>query len=169
MAWNDSVVTIVRVLINDMDTPYKNSTTKLRQVSLVAAFYVSQEINFSTNYSIDMATSVVSPDPNEIGDQTFINFVSLKTACLIDQGTFREKAALDGLEARCGMANLKISGHAEAFKQLLMLGACATYAELKKQYEFGDASFVHGIFSPFISDTFDPMDIFDIGDGRHRY
>ena len=165
MSWNETLITMVRVLTNDLTSPYTNEDEALEKIIVVAANYVQQEIKPDIIYSFDYITPNIIPDPVDNGDIIYSNFVVLKAACLADTNLFRTKVAMDGVEAKAGLASLKISGMSQGFKDILLLGPCKAYDSLKQEYQFGDSSIVHGIFSPFISDTFDPM---YLSGGDHR-
>lgn len=156
MAWQDVTIGIVRVLINDLDdSSYDYSDERLEQTLVVAAQLVNQEIDFSTTYTIDIPTVTISPDPSS--DAAFINFISLKSACIIDQSTFRTKMTLAGLKAKCGPAVLETVEHLRGFKDLINFGPCKAYQTLKEEWIFGNAQVVEAVLSPFVSNNFDPQ------------
>lgn len=155
-AWQDTAVSILRVLINDLSSTPDYTTCKLEELLCVAAHFIVQEIDFTTAYTVSIPATTISPDP--VDDVDFINFMVLKAACLVDQSTFRTKAALEGIKVQCGPANLAIGGNIRGFQILLEKGPCMTYQELKKDYQFGDINIIKGIFSPFVSNTFSPSD-----------
>ena len=49
-------------------------------------------------------------------DEAFITFTSLKTACILDQSTFRTKAAAEGIRAGLGAANVSVAGNLRGIK-----------------------------------------------------
>lgn len=155
--WTNDLVIMLRSLINDLDSSdYRYTDSRLQQLLVVAAMYVEQEIDFDTDYTIDVSGISISPDPVVAGDTVFSNFVVLKAACLADQGLYRTKALAAGIKARLGPAQLETVEHLSGFKELLTSGPCASYATLKKEYEFGDNLGIRAILSPFISNNFDP-------------
>jgi hypothetical protein len=159
MAWTETMVTMLRVLINDLATPETYTDERLQQVLVVAATYVQQEIEFNTTYTIDIGTPDISPDPTLTAtkDDVFTNFTVLKAACIIDTSQLRTEALRAGVEARCGPAMVKILGDRLAgFKILLDEGACAAYQQLKLEYTIGNAQAVKAVLSPFVGNNFDP-------------
>ena len=60
-----------------------------------------------------------------------MNLTVLKAACLADLSTYRTKAAMAGLKARCGPAVLETLEYTKGFKELLEFGPCKAYEELK--------------------------------------
>lgn len=156
MAWQDHITIIVRTLINDLDSPYEFSDQRLQQVIAVAAKFVQFDVNLDYPYEIDVVNSSIIPDPTEKKDDIFLSLASLKAACIIDQGTFRTKAAMEGIKAALGSANLNISGTTQGFKEIINHGACALYDELTSHWDVKTASAISAVLSPFVGNKFDP-------------
>lgn len=156
--WEYEMVTMLRFLINDLSDDPTYSDTRLRQLIVMAAQIVNQEMTFSNNYTINFGTLTISPDPTVVAyrDNAFINLVVLKAACLSDETTYRTKALLEGINARLGPGGLTVSGHLNGFMNILKVGPCKLYTELKRQYQFSDLSHIKAIFSPFVGNNFDP-------------
>ena len=166
MSWQQEMVTMLRILISDMDDEQTYTDMRLEQVIVLAAKYVQQEIRFSTTYTISVGSITISPDPTTAPDEQFMNFTVLKSACLIDWNTYRQKAMLNGLKARCGPAVLETVGHLEGFRELVTNGPCAAFEELKKDYQFGNTDTIRAVLSPFIGNNFDPSSIGRVSDRR---
>ena len=155
MAWDKSWVITLRVLVNDTESTQVYSDDRLRQILVVASHYVQEEIDFTTTYSIDIEAITIDPDP--VGDKIFTNFCVLKAACITDQSTYRTKALLSGIKARCGPAILETMNHVTGWKDLIDFGPCAAYDKLKKEYLFGNSIAGLAILSPFVSNNYDPL------------
>jgi len=157
MAWDTTMITMLRVLIQDFDG-VDFSDDRLKQILAVSAQYVDNDIILDQDYTIDVITPDISPDPTTSSpvDDVFVNFVVLRAACMIDQGSLRCAAFASGLEARCGPTVMKTVRRMEGFGTLIDKGYCRTYEELKHQYDFGNSAFCKGILSPFINETFIP-------------
>lgn len=162
MAWEDIGVAMLRILINDMDSTPTYSTCRLEELLCVAAHFNIQEITFDTTYTVSIPSTTISPDP--ASDVSFINFMVLKAACLVDQSTFRVKAALEGLAIKCGPAALTVDGHTQGFQTLLEKGPCAAYKELKDEYQWGDPNIIKSVLSPFVGNNFYPTDYYNVPD-----
>jgi hypothetical protein len=160
MSWQDETIPMLRVLINDLSASPTYSDDRLEQTLIVAAKLVYQDIDISYTYTISIENVSISPDPTTNSDDAFLNFIVLKAACIADQSTFRTKAALEGIRAALGPASLSVGGHLPGFKTLLELGPCATYTEMKEQFEFGNVNIVKGILSPFVGNRFDPKTLY---------
>lgn len=162
MAWSDEITTIVRILINDYVSPYTYSDARLEQTILVAAQYVQSDVNLDHHYTVDIVGNTLTPDPTQITptkDTIFINLVGLKTACIVDQSTYRTKAAMEGIRAALGPASLAVSGSSSAWKFMLESGPCGTYDELTSHWDVANANAVRAIFSPFVGNNFDPQNL----------
>lgn len=156
MSWQTELITITRTLINDLDEPYDYSDSRIQQVLAVAAKYVQFDVNLEHYYTIDVVNSNITPDPTEDNDETFISIVCLKAACIIDQGTFRTKAALEGIRAALGPSSISVAGSLSGWQSIIDHGACGLYDELTSHWDVKNASAVRAILSPFVGNKFDP-------------
>ena len=86
MAWQDQMSTIVRYIVNDVDsTNYTFSDERIETSILVASQLVINEIDFVQTYTIDVEGGTISPDPTVTAtkDNDFINIISLRTGATI--------------------------------------------------------------------------------------
>ena len=166
MSWQQEMTTMLRVLINDMDDEQTYSDTRLEQLLVLSAKYVQQEISFVTTYTVDVAALSISPDPTTEPDNSFINFTVLKASCLMDWNTFRQKALIAGVKATCGPAVLETFAHLDGFRTLITEGPCKAYAQLKKEFQFGNVQNIRAVLSPFVGNNFDPS---SLGRSNTRY
>lgn len=159
MAWQDEIIPMVRILIGDIGEDTQYTDKRLTDLVIAAASLVNSEVSFNQTYTISMKLKTISPDPSS--DDNFISLVVLKSACLADQNTVRQKALLEGISAKLGPASLDVSGHLDGFKKLLEVGPCKSYEDLKTKILFGGESLaksVRAIISPFSHNHFSPMD-----------
>lgn len=166
MSWNIEIPIIVRTLINDLDDSPTYSDERILQTIAVAAKYVQFDIVLDHPYTIDVANSIISPDPTIDNDSIFISLVGLKAACIIDQSTLRTKAALEGIRAALGPAQLSVAGSLAGFNLILDKGPCAAYDELVSHWDVREASAVRAILSPFVGNKFDPRSLYSDNRGR---
>lgn len=167
MSWQTEISAVARVLINDLsDTPTYDDE-RLLQLILVAAKYVSIEMNFSVDYKINMSNFSITPDPYVLNDSDFMGFVALKSACLLDMSTLRTKAATEGIRAALGPASLSVSGNIKAYLDIIQNGPCASYDKLRLEYEIGNTNLFSGILGPFSGNKFDPE--YQKSNQRHDY
>ena len=154
--WILEIPLIVRTWINDLSDNPTYSDDRLQQVIIVAGQYVTREINLSTQYDCDIVNLSITPDPSgPVRDDTFIAFVALKTACILDQSTFRTKAAGEGIRAGLGAASVSVAGKLKGYKEILDVGPCAMYEKLRMEYEVGNANGIKAVLSPFVGNKFD--------------
>lgn len=150
----DLILTMLRVIINDFNDPEVYSDSRLKQVIMVAAAYIKQEILLPTSYTIDVVGQTITPDPTN--DVVFINMATLKAACLVDQGNYRTQAMVAGIVAKCGPAEIQTMNYLKGFLDLFANGPCKAYEDLKMQQNFGDGINLQVIMSPFINKNLNP-------------
>lgn len=156
MSWQNELTIITRTLINDLDEPYEYSDSRIQQVLTVAGKYVQFDINLDHAYTIDVLNNNISPDPTTDNDSIFISMVCLKAACIIDQGTFRTKAALEGIRTALGPAQLSFGGSLTGWQAIIDHGACGLYDELTSHWDVRNASAWAAVLSPFVNNRYDP-------------
>lgn len=156
MSWNIEIPIIVRTLINDLSETPTYSDERLLQVITVAAKYVQFDVSLEHAYNIDVANPNIDPDPTVDNDSIFISLVSLKAACIIDQSVLRTKAAMEGIRAALGPAQLSVGGSLAGLKMIIEEGPCAAYDELVSHWDVRDATAIRAVLSPFVGNKFDP-------------
>jgi hypothetical protein len=156
MSWQNELTIITRTLINDLNEPYEYSDARIQQVLTVAAKYVQFDVNLDYAYSVDVVNNNISPDPTLNNDSIFVSLACLKAACIIDQGTFRTKAALEGIRTALGPASLSFGGSLAGWQAIIDHGACGLYDELTSHWDVKNATAFAAVLSPFVSNKFDP-------------
>ena len=129
MSWQIEIPLIVRTLISDLaDTP-TSSDDRLQQTIVVAASYVQREMNFDTEYDIDLVNLTITPDPAVAStrDEDFIGFSALRAGCFLDQSTFRDKAKPEGIKPSLRSPKLDVSGSLSDYKTILDQDPMLTY------------------------------------------
>lgn len=167
MSWQIEIPIIVRSLINDLSDTPTYSDERIQQLIVVAAQYVVREISLSTEYSINIVTPDIIPDPTllENKDQDFIGFVSLKSACILDQSSLRTRAAMEGVRAALGPASIAV-GTSNSYSTILSQGPCSAYDKLRIEHQLGNSSLLRAVLSPFVGNNFDPTNLNYQGDYR---
>ena len=156
MAWQNELTTMVRTLINDAIEPYQFSNERIIQTILVASKYVQFDVVLDHTYTVDVVNLTISPDPTDDNDEIFIILASLKAACLVDQGTLRTKAAMEGVRASLGPASLSVGGAAAGWEMILKHGPCKLYDDLIEHWDVSNASAIAAVLGPFSGNKFDP-------------
>lgn len=156
MSWQTELTTIVRTLINDAVEPYQFTDERIKQTILVAGKYVQFDVVLDHSYAVDVINQTITPDPTDDDDEIFIILVSLKSACLVDQGTLRSKAAVEGVRASLGPASLSVGGAAAGWAMILEHGPCKLYDDLIEHWDVANASAIAAVIGPFSGNKFDP-------------
>jgi len=169
MSWQTDMVTMLRVIINDMDCQLFTDS-RLQQLLVVSAQLVNQEMDFNVNYTISISDFSITPDSTlpDSRDDVFTNFVVMKAACISDIGATRTASVISNLNIKCGPVSIGTGSYSAAFEKLLTVGPCAAYQEMKKAYEYGDVGVVRVILSPFVGNQFDPQDL-HLGHNDYSY
>ena len=154
MAWTDDMPTIVRYLVNDVDSNnYTYPNGRIKQTIVVAAQLVLNEIDFDKTYTVTVSTSGISPDPTAATkDDAFINLVSLKSACLIASSELRTKS-LDAVRVSDGSSSIDAGGVLRGF-EALSKSMCQRYESAKLEYKAGNSVAGQAILTPYESPNF---------------
>jgi len=159
MSWKIEIPVMVRTLINDISATPTYSDERLLQIITVAAKYVQFDVVLDHTYKIDVVVPGITPDPTSIDDSIFISLVSLKSACIVDQSVLRTKAAMEGIRAALGPAQLSVGGSLAGLKMIIEEGPCAAYDELVSHWDVKEATAIRAVLSPFVGNKFDPRAI----------
>ena len=144
MSWKRQTLNIVRGLINDTD--YENYTyedERLLSLACICAINNVMEIGFTTEYTINICTQTITPEP----DQDFIILMSLRTHCFIAESEYRDAAneAMMFKDGPSAIDGRDIAGH----KQKLWDGACKQFNKAKTSFLVGDGSMGTAIVGPY--------------------
>lgn len=143
MAWDTDLVTMLRVLIGDLNSPQKNADAYLKQILITAGILVSNEIDLTNDYVFDITGVTIVPDPITLGDIQIQALLPLKAACIMNQSNFLV-ALGQGIKVRDGDSEINTSVSFGGYKDILQLGACAAYAKLVNQLSAASSSLVGG-------------------------
>ena len=116
MAWQDTMVTMLRVVIDDMGSNPTYSDSRLEEVIVVAANLTKQDVDFDSDYTIGVTDLSISPDPTTSPDNAFINLVTLKSACLLANSEYKTCTNY-AISVRDGSAAIDKRGVAAAKKE----------------------------------------------------
>jgi hypothetical protein len=147
MAWTTDLVLFVRSLIGDLDaTKYNND--RIKQVIAVSAYQMLSTTTFLNEYTVDISSVSISPDPME--DVDFCLLVAYKAAVIIIGGEVKN-ASNQAISYREGPNSLDLAGVAAAL-QALYKQLSATFEDLLNGYmmEQGSANgqAILGPYSP---------------------
>lgn len=138
MAWEDDMPEILRVMVNDLEDTPTYSDEKLLRVLVVAAFQVLRELTFAQTYTVNIQNQTISPDPTASAtlEESFVNLVTIKAACILDRGS-AVTAASRAISVRDGGSAVDLRGVFGANLKLLEKGWCAVYEQEKLAYQAG--------------------------------
>jgi len=136
MAWEYDLVLMTRVLVNDLNTPQKHTDAYIQQVIVTAGILVETDVELDYNYVIDVSGVTISPDPVTEQDLMFQSLVTLKSACILTQGDFRQ-AVSQGIRVRDGDSMVDTSVGFRGYRDIITLGPCASYEKLKWDIQSG--------------------------------
>ena len=89
MAWQDTMVIMLRVVIDDMGSNPTYSDSRLEEILVVSAKLTKKDVDFANDYTIGVTDSTITPDPVSTSDNAFVNLVTLKAACLVANSEFK--------------------------------------------------------------------------------
>ena len=158
MSWQSVSIQILRTLINDLSDSPTYQDDILEMLLRTSASYVKQEIQLTTTYTISLSCGDITPDPSS--DETFLNFIVLKAACIINNWKFDEKVAIEGIKAKCGPAELQVNAGQATLLAFLKEGYCKIYDRLRMEHNMGVSTNIKGIFGPFRSNLYNPSTSF---------
>lgn len=151
MAWDEEMNIITRALINDIDAS-KFTDDRLNQAILVATRFVLAEVSFPIDYVIDVVNETMIPDPTSAAyrDENIINLATVKAACIIDRGSAAE-ASGQAIRVRDGQSEVDLRDAFKAKLDLIKLGWCAVYIDMKTEYAYARTGQVIGaaVMTPF--------------------
>lgn len=153
MAWQAETIEILRALIDDMDDENPTYTDeKLERVLLVAAFQVNIEAEFTTDYTVNIQGSELDPDPTDpdTTDDSFVNLMCLKAACIIDRGR-AITASEQAVSIKEFSTNVNLTTIAAARQKLLEKGGwCPVFDEQLTKHQLSAQGIVGAaVLGPF--------------------
>jgi hypothetical protein len=151
MAWDEEMLTITRVLVNDVAaTTYSDDS--LLSVILVAAFQVQQELSLPADYQVSVTNGTLTPDPTVTltKDDSFVNLACIKAACITDRGA-AILAAQQAIAVKDGSSAIDLRGVLGGKLKLIEKGWCAVYEDTKIEFLSTNANGIAGaiVMTPF--------------------
>lgn len=154
MSWQTECTRLLRHMINDLGVSPKYGDDRLEELIIVAAQFVQQEVSLTQVYVVDLDECKLDPDPTvrTNRDDSFINLILLKAACIIDQSEARS-ASGKAISISDSGSRIDLRGNLAGALKILEKGWCEAYKETKLEYELdrmGTAG--KAILSPFRTD-----------------
>lgn len=153
MSWQVECRLILRHLIDDLDcTAYKYTDRRLEELLIVAAQFVNVEVDLRQEYTIDADQLTLEPDPTDRSqrDESFINLMILKAACILERAEARKAAGKAVSLSDSFGTKVDLTGNLQGALALLKDGYCKAYADAKLEYSLDNMSTVGAaILGPF--------------------
>lgn len=153
MAWQKTMVDILRGLIDDLDPTegiQEFTDARLEKLLVIASNFVNQEVDFPYTYTIGVVGVTISPCPVDLNDDGFVNLVCLKAACLLATGDFR-KSSNKGMIIKDGPSSIDARTLVESKKEL-MESSCKNYNDAELEYRMGNSTAGQAIIGPHRAD-----------------
>ena len=147
MAWQDTMIIMLRVVIDDMGSNPTYSDSRLEEVIVVAANLTKQDVDFDSDYTIGVTDLSISPDPTTSPDNAFINLVTLKSACLLANSEYKT-CTNNAISVRDGSAAIDKRGVAAAKKEGRD-SICKDYNHAEREYKLGNSNAGASIIGPY--------------------
>lgn len=150
MSWQGEMGTIVRYLVNDIDSDsYAFSDKRVETTILVAAQLSQMNVDFSQDYDVSVETCSLSPDPtsstNE--DQSFITLICLRAACIIIGSEIRSESG-NAISIKDGPSAIDLRGVTQTLT-VLYKDLCDKYEQQLLEYRAGNSVAGQAILGPY--------------------
>jgi hypothetical protein len=165
--WTLEMPLILRHMINDVGATATYPDMRLQQLILVSAQLVQAELNLNQKYAVDVVNLTIVPDPTGATDgfsrdDSFMNLVMMKAACIIDNSEARY-AAGRGVMMRDADKQIDLRGVSEAKVTIWSKGWCQNYKDTRFEYMAGGAGTVGtAIVGPFREEINTPVGPWDV-------
>ena len=150
MSWQGSMTTIVRHLINDIDsTSYTFSTDRLETTILVAAQLLIMNVDFNNDYDISVEAITLSPDPTDTDtkEDPFIALACLRAACIVIGSEIRKESG-NAISIKDGPSAIDLRGVTSTLT-VLYQDLCKKYDESLIDYRAGNSVSGQSILGPY--------------------
>jgi len=172
--WQAEMITLLRVLVDDLSSPYTYTDGRMTQVLAIAAQLVTAELNFPYDFQVNIQALTITPNPTDrtgTRDDNFINLVCIKAACLIERGESR-KSVGQSIAIRDGSSSIDLRGSMDGRLKLLEKGWCAVYEDTKLEYQASRNGAIAGaaIMTPFrVFAGFSDQAYYPVNEGRQFF
>jgi len=145
MAWQTVMITYIRGITDDLGAVAVNADDKLQQLVVIAAMMVTEEVNFSNTYVMNVEEVTITPDPSN--DVPFVNLVCLKTACMLARAEQKDRAR-KAFNVKDGPSS--IDGRPQGEQTAKWADTiCEDYAKAVLEYKLGNLQPGKAILGPY--------------------
>lgn len=131
--WKTDIVVMLRSLIGDLDRE-KFTDERLRQIITVGAYNVLNDADFANNYTVDIGSVSISPDPVVKKDTDFTVLTLYKSACILLGSEVKTESA-NAISIKDGPSSIDLRG-VSASLNALYKDLCAKYDEMISTYQY---------------------------------
>lgn len=150
MAWQGQMTTMLRYIINDVDSAnYKFSNRRLETTLLVAAQLIAPTMDFVNTYDINVESCKLEPDPtdSDTKDYDFVALVVLKSACIIVGSEVRSEST-NAISIKDGPSAIDLRGVSNTLV-ILYKDLCEKYEQAVIDYQAGSSLAGTSILGPY--------------------
>jgi len=147
MAWQDDMVSMLRVVIDDAGSNPEYTNARLEEVITVAAHFTKKDVDFDSDYTISISDVSITPDPITGKDYPFVNLVTLRAACLLANSEYKT-AGVRAVSVRDGSSAIDQRGVADSRKNWRDM-ICQDYARAEREYRMGNSQAGEAIIGPY--------------------
>lgn len=150
MSWQGQMSTVVRHLINDVDsTAYTFSDNRVETSILVAAQLSLMNVDYTNEYTINVEACTLSPDPTDTDtkDDPFIALTCLRAACIILGAEIRKESG-NAISIKDGPSAIDLRG-VTSILAVLYKDLCAKYEHALLEYRAGNSINGQSILGPY--------------------
>ena len=133
MAWNIDMVLMLRSIIGDLDKT-KFTNERLKQILVIGAYNVYNDASFSTEYTIDVGSVTISPDPISETDSDFVTLTVYRSACILVGSEVKTESA-NAISIKDGPSAIDLRGVSGSLN-VLYKDLCQKYEDMLSTYRY---------------------------------
>jgi|TARA_R110001583_G_scaffold162445_2_gene314674 hypothetical protein len=146
MPWKIDLVLMLRSLIGDLDNA-KFTDERLKQILVFGAYNVVNDADFSTTYTVDVASVSISPDPISGDDTDFTTLTVYKSACIL-LGSEVKTEASNAISIKDGPSSIDLRGVTQNLN-LMYQDFCSKYDDMLKTYQYNNTLVGQAVLGPY--------------------
>lgn len=131
--WKTDIVVMLRSLIGDLDRE-KFTDERLRQIITVGAYNVLNDADFANNYTVNIGSVSISPDPVVKKDTDFTVLTLYKSACILLGSEVKTESA-NAISIKDGPSSIDLRG-VSASLNALYKDLCKKYDDMINAYQY---------------------------------
>lgn len=154
--WQINIIKMIRAIIGDAScetSPYQYSDIRLLNLATISAYTVYNTISFDNEYTINIGSNLIDPDPFAINDSAFNILTAYKAASTLLNSEVKAQAA-NSVSVKDGPSSISMAGMGRELQAAAKI-ALDTYKDLEYDYKRTKSSEnFFGIISPYYTETF---------------